>query len=532
MVRSVATGARSAFSVGANSRFRPFPELDAIRQTDLSRGGCKRPSFRTPFPNRGFAGPKDGKSWPGVAWWGRSAQRRSRVKFNPAFEKVFVDRLVTALAGATLWSGQHLVPENEADWAALDKAFDQKIFAALKAQISETPVRDFVRAMVGIRLQTQVLVPDGIYPLSQAPGFGDLRSVAEDLFRELSELPSAYAFIFPLPTAFGQAMPANGVWALSDRFQIVKGAGLHNAYDVRSTTDGVIRNYGRDHAAFSITGPHLVVHCSGFVDAGFLNHPFHETMEAARAFLGLCTALGLFIHNPFHLGPPLPPWVMIDRMVDDRFVFDRAERLPSSLGTTLNAVFFPQPVPGAPAPSWVQAIGHHLTTLKYVLGDSENVARMTRAAQWYYDSLSGDNELLQFVQAMVALEILVGGSKEENKRVGVGELMRNRIAYLIGQSISERRLIMDTFDEIYDVRSNIVHAGHSRLTSEQRAQLWTLRDYVARVIRAEAKLMTPPLAVMEAGWSEAEVPPYAFVKPPEILATLAPPAPKPPGIFT
>ena len=138
--------------------------------------------------------------------------------------------------------------------------------------------------------------------------------------------------------------------------------------------------------------------------------------------------------------------------------------MPPALTSIYNGLLFNKPPETDPNPQWSYVIGRRLIRLKHILSAREEDAnRMVRAAQWYFDSLAGDNEFLQFVQAMVALEILIGGTKEENARVGIGELMRNRIAYLIGRSIEERRVIMRTFDAIYDVRSSIVHAGHSRL---------------------------------------------------------------------
>ena len=452
------------------------------------------------------------------------------MKLNPAFKKVFVDRMSKALAGSTVWGSRLFGTDNADDWKALATSFDQKVLADLSEHTSETPIVDFTRDFIERRLDRQVLVPPVQMPLPQMEGFNDLEAVAGEIFDALSGFPFEYALIVGLPISLSDEMPSDGLWKLSDQFQIARGAGLHNTYDVHSINDDKVLNHGREHHAWSIRNAHLIVHTNGFVSGSYLNHPLQRTMEAIRGFFGLCIALELLKFHPLYLTRNPPPLVMIDRRANGEFVFDRSARMPSALTSIYNGLLYNKPPESDPPAQWFYVIGKPLVTLKYILSaPKEDANRMVRAAQWYFDSLAGDNELLQFVQAMVALEILIGGTKEENARVGIGELMRNRIAYLIGKSIEERRVIMRTFDAIYDVRSSIVHAGHSRLTNEQRGQLWTLRDYVARVIRAEAKLLKPLFADLGSGWADAIVEPYVFG--PSYAAAPPPTEPKPPGIF-
>ena len=64
-------------------------------------------------------------------------------------------------------------------------------------------------------------------------------------------------------------------------------------------------------------------------------------------------------------------------------------------------------------------------------GDGDKGARIVRASQWFFDSHTGQDELLSFVQSMVVLEILLG-EKRPSEEIGLSELLRNRCAYLIG----------------------------------------------------------------------------------------------------
>jgi hypothetical protein len=56
------------------------------------------------------------------------------------------------------------------------------------------------------------------------------------------------------------------------------------------------------------------------------------------------------------------------------------------------------------------------------------------------------------------MEILLG-DKAASDLMGLGELLRNRCAYLISRNHAEREEILQDFKEIYAVRSHIVHAG-------------------------------------------------------------------------
>jgi hypothetical protein len=70
----------------------------------------------------------------------------------------------------------------------------------------------------------------------------------------------------------------------------------------------------------------------------------------------------------------------------------------------------------------------------------------------------------------VVLEILFN-DKATAKTIGVEKLISNRCAYLIAQSTTERQEIVKTIEAIYEVRSNIVHRGKSRLSKTERDSL-------------------------------------------------------------
>jgi len=114
-------------------------------------------------------------------------------------------------------------------------------------------------------------------------------------------------------------------------------------------------------------------------------------------------------------------------------------------------------------------------------------AGVLRAAQWLFDSYSSRSQLLAFVQATVALEILFG-DKAISDVVGLGELLGNRVAYLIGTTRQQREEVLKDFRRIYETRSRIVHRGHNLLSAQERSDLYTLRWMCSRAILRELEL--------------------------------------------
>lgn len=88
--------------------------------------------------------------------------------------------------------------------------------------------------------------------------------------------------------------------------------------------------------------------------------------------------------------------------------------------------------------------------------------RLLKAARWLFDSHGGTNDLLQLVQAITALEILLGNDEEDFKSrstLGVTELLANRYAYSTHREESVRKRALRDFRNVYDARSRIVHSG-------------------------------------------------------------------------
>ena len=133
-------------------------------------------------------------------------------------------------------------------------------------------------------------------------------------------------------------------------------------------------------------------------------------------------------------------------------------------------------------------VAYRLKYINDVFTHTPQAINIIRSAQWYFDSYCGDDELLSYIQATVALEILLG-DKKISKKTGLSELLGNRCAYLISKSNKERESILNDFRAIYEIRSQIVHNGMNRLNIKERIFLDKLHKLCRRTINKEIELL-------------------------------------------
>jgi hypothetical protein len=145
----------------------------------------------------------------------------------------------------------------------------------------------------------------------------------------------------------------------------------------------------------------------------------------------------------------------------------------------------PDAMPDNQRDPWIQLAAERLQP---AFLRTEDAGRLRNCSQWHFDSMCGSNHLLRFVQATVAIEILLG-DKATSDRVGLGDLLANRCAYSLAKDARERQTLLVDFKNIYDTRSRIVHRGKADLTKEETEQLWTLMWLARRLIQHELNLL-------------------------------------------
>ncbi|MBI1682688.1 HEPN domain-containing protein [Caulobacter hibisci] len=361
----------------------------------------------------------------------------------------------------------------------------------LRTYISDAPMTELIYGFLLPRFRHLEPTPDSRAPLSSIPEFSNLDALAEEIVVAMETLPWSYRFTMELPAAVSARLPLDFAWDLGDGVSIARGKGVAGRY-----LDPDPRDRGETTPIFPLAGAtkaQLLVGVEGVVNVWQGTRPYFLGLDRTKAILGLMLALELTAYS-------IPEWDreetyakahIFQRQADDTYRYETSAHFGRALSDTILTLSIG---PGADVTSraaWGRTIGGKISAISRVLRAPEATReRLLLGAQWFFESRGGDSQLLCFIQTMVCLEILVGEElKGDQPKLGISELIRNRVAYLIGKDMTERNHILETFGTIYKVRSEIVHRGHSRLTPEQERHHATLRSYCARVLRAEVALL-------------------------------------------
>ncbi len=201
----------------------------------------------------------------------------------------------------------------------------------------------------------------------------------------------------------------------------------------------------------------------------------------------LLTAKEEQIFFPFDV--PAKSHLIVHRQFGDAWQIWATFELPSDLSGTLSRLDMDNldgQIKDDHVAGWIKG---RLPIVSIAFQKPDKAERVLLAGQWLLDSYIGKNELLSFVQTTVAMEILLG-EEAKSDVIGIGELLRNRCAYLIGTTRSQREEILNDFGKIYDVRSKIVHRGKSKLNYEEKTLFQRLRWMCSRVISEELRLIS------------------------------------------
>jgi hypothetical protein len=378
-----------------------------------------------------------------------------------------------------------------------------KLHETLVARVGEYPLFDFVEGWLSRELYTRDEYDSDLpsLPLSQIAGYEDPRRVAEVWVREFETLPWPYVLSLKLPSEVSAVLRdvVNRVPFGDRAFLVCPDDDFIEQHPLLSGNSLIDKRIHSRGGALSLLFSNLdprwdeaAVYFQIFVE-GFVGPygggPAAFSVESTiKSFCGLCLALrALKISRTYTASPP-KEYVYVHRRGRTRWIIDgRIE-----LDQTTESVFRDLAVHDLDGfldtddkkKRWCRSV---LSDIQCVFADVKKSEKIILAAQWLFESYSGRNELLSFVQAMVTLEILLG--EQSSSEIGLGELLRNRCAFLISENHQQRIELLDEFNEIYRVRSQIVHRGKSQLTSHERALFRKLQWMCHRAIQEEVRLL-------------------------------------------
>ncbi|WP_238273034.1 HEPN domain-containing protein [Methylobacterium cerastii] len=365
----------------------------------------------------------------------------------------------------------------------------------LSAMIDERPVSDFAADRIGRLLSDLGTFQDMAIPIpEQLVGlvpFADPAPIARRIVDEFASLPWDYVFSLRLPRSIGTVlatlMDGVGPMEIGGGISLVRtGDALQEQFPLPYASNLLMALGAK--GAWETDAVYLQVPGSGYADRYGTTGTVLRAVETLQTFLGLGIALHLFRYNPSSnstpFGPPRSSY-HVHRHVAGAWVHDASVDMEATVVMGLEG-FDCTGLAGSQ--SYVGFVGAVLQTMKSCFSLPSEAGRILRAAQWLAGSYASRNETLAFVQAMVAMEILLG-DKKTSDMVGIGELLSNRCAYLIGESQADREAVLAEFRGLYKVRSEIVHSGKTRLSYSEREKFQMLRSICQRSIAAEIELL-------------------------------------------
>lgn len=422
-----------------------------------------------------------------------------------------VESIIGVLKGAKVTNGILL------NWLSVLRLEDcDKIIPAgrltekLIGFVGDNPVSEFVYETITRDLQEREKYnsDDEAVSLTSLQGYSDLQATASSLVDEFDSLPFSYTVFCELGQSLGSTLrTVVPKFIISDKLQIVSPDGKYNEiFPLQSGIKGRDDNLfggrwspgrlfpSKEERKWNEDTSLIRLDIDGFIGQFGQTTPIKKVLSNLKAFFGLSLAINLFrvrqtaFDWPFNI--PSRNYLIIFKkhIADDNWVIWRTADLPDDFSHTVNSLElenFDEEIDASAMEKWMSS---RIEMLASAFGNPYKAEKVLLAGEWLFDSYLGKNELLSFVQTAVAMEILLGEDSKSDI-LGIGELLRNRCAYLIGKTYDERKEILEAFNKIYGVRSKIVHRGKSTLTSAERKLFFDLRYMCQRVMIAEINLI-------------------------------------------
>lgn len=398
-----------------------------------------------------------------------------------------VDQLCTALSDATVYGDVVVSGWSLRKLSGIKSIPDKgKVAADLRAFIGDDPFTTFVVDELNAQFKVEQPRYDDITrPLSSYAAYGDLKSIAVGLMDVFETLPWLYQMTVRLPTSLGTVLAQSPTEIiLSPRHKIVAGGALKATYPLKENVPRLSNLLaGRVDSAWDEEAAYLQVSFDGYL-RDRLTESFFAARDEVLTFFGLGVALGIFSEyapSPSD-GDRKTSHLFLHRSEEGRWVEQEAREIEEHYRNGIGSLV----LAGAVSKD-VEVLREKLERIGTVLR-SDAGKKIGLSARWLFDSHCGRDALLQYVQAAVAVEILLGDD-EVDPNVGLTTLMANRCAYLIAKTPAARTNLLNLFRDIYKVRSKIVHRGKARLNSEEMNLFHYLQTILISVIDIEQKAL-------------------------------------------
>jgi hypothetical protein len=337
-----------------------------------------------------------------------------------------------AVGAAKVEHGMFLTSEGADIFKAADQALPTKTPA--HSFISDHPFSDFAVSSLRDRLRVSpgYDADADVVPLTSLAGFEDAERVALELVNSFDSLPWQYTFIYPLPlkaTYLEGAPEEEKEYELAEGLRLVRpGPSFASTYAVEpegvTLADVMTARLTRDKpSSWSTDTLHLVHTVSGYLTESFPTQLAKDARLLLRTIGGLLEGSGL---AQYHYEPvsfwlasgARDKWIYAYQQQESSWHSAASTMLEGDYAERLNSLRWLE-VPEVQERDWEAWLRFVGLRLRPTFAKTDGAARLRRCSQWHFDSQCGSNRLLQFVQATVAVEILLG-DKAISDRVGIG----------------------------------------------------------------------------------------------------------------
>jgi len=422
---------------------------------------------------------------------------------HPKLKEKLVGTLAEALPTLEVVRGIALTNESQQHLQTLDSSLPGHgdIADKLHRWISDQPLSDFLMGTINNALMGDKYENGSHQPITGLLGWSDVGAKASELIDQFDRLPETYIVTISAPEGMDKYLEAgDGQLRLSKAARVALATDSFSQDHPVSTGDeqrdrdiwdhtllGGLSNVGDSN--YEWKGAYLQIIKQGFLGRFTETVTEHELVGDFKALWGVQLALGIAQRRRSWSAYPSKRKLIVHRIAGENLELTFRIELDASASQLINDIKFNDWVPGDhPLETKLGVYKLDLDKLDLMFGTSPEAERLRLAARWLFDSYAAENELLAYIQAMVCLEIILGDASLIGE-IGLGELLRNRCAYLIGKTSVQRREILEDFKEIYDVRSHIVHRGKNRMSAREREHYGKLVWYCKRCIQEELKLL-------------------------------------------
>jgi len=370
----------------------------------------------------------------------------------------------------------------------------------LERYISETPLYDFLFGLISLELYKSQKYDYNAKPskLTELKEYSDTSFTSKRFVSELESLPWEYCVTFELGKSVESIFKNENVECqLSESMKIVKPDEnflkefpLQLSKEKEEPSFFMMQLLMLRPKDWKSETAYLQFFIDGFIGDSITTNPLEEIVSLLKSFCGISIALRLFRvkHSYKSATPKLN--LIIHRKVQGKWIVESFHELDEEFAGTFIDIEI-NDLSGVLDTSerkeaWVAEC---VARIRKIFRNEDKANKIILAGRWFFESFCGANQLLSFIQIIVALEILLG-DKAVSDIMGLGELLRNRCAYLIGKSQEEREEILEEFKKIYDLRSKIVHRGKCRLTLKEKLLFNKLQWICQRVIQEEVRLIS------------------------------------------